>query len=126
MDRAVSASQLLRSPAPALESRVQASRIVELDGLRAFAIIPVILHHSWPTGTWTTFIGEAGWMGVDLSQYDLDEPVGNVKSNAIQSVIANYAESAENGEEFTVRDIGRLGAIGGLGPFLIEIGRAHV
>jgi FMN-dependent oxidoreductase (nitrilotriacetate monooxygenase family) len=48
----------------------------------------------------------SGWMGVDLSQYDLDEPVGNVKSNAIQSVISNYAESAANGEEFTVRDIG--------------------
>ncbi len=28
----------------------------------------------------------SGWMGIDLSQYDLDEPVGNVKSNAIQSV----------------------------------------
>ena len=43
-----------------------APRIAELDGLRAFAIIPVILHHSWPTGHWTSFIGEAGWMGVDL------------------------------------------------------------
>ncbi|MEO6534244.1 MAG: LLM class flavin-dependent oxidoreductase [Pseudolysinimonas sp.] len=64
----------------------------------------------------------SGWMGIDLSKYELDEPVGNVKSNAIQSVIANYAESAANGEEFTVRDIGRLGAIGGLGPFLIGSG----
>jgi alkanesulfonate monooxygenase SsuD/methylene tetrahydromethanopterin reductase-like flavin-dependent oxidoreductase (luciferase family) len=61
-------------------------------------------------------------MGIDLSQYELDEPVGNVKSNAIQSVVANYAESAANGEEFTVRDMGRLGAIGGLGPFLIGSG----
>jgi peptidoglycan/LPS O-acetylase OafA/YrhL len=41
-------------------------RIVELDGLRAFAIIPVILHHCWPAGNRTSFVGEAGWMGVDL------------------------------------------------------------
>lgn len=61
----------------------------------------------------------SGWMGIDLSKFDLDEPIGNVKSNAIQSVIANFAESAENGEEFTVRDIARLGAIGGLGPTIV-------
>jgi peptidoglycan/LPS O-acetylase OafA/YrhL len=53
--------------APALSREAsRSSRIAELDGLRAFAIIPVILHHSWPTGNWTSFIGEAGWMGVDL------------------------------------------------------------
>ena len=64
----------------------------------------------------------SGWMGIDLSQYDLDEPVGNVKSNAIQSVIANYEESAANGEQFTVRDIARGGAIGGLGPTIVGSG----
>jgi alkanesulfonate monooxygenase SsuD/methylene tetrahydromethanopterin reductase-like flavin-dependent oxidoreductase (luciferase family) len=61
----------------------------------------------------------SGWMGIDLSKYDLDEPVGNVESNAIRSVIANYEESARNGEVFTVRDIARGGAIGGLGPTLV-------
>ena len=64
----------------------------------------------------------SGWMGIDLSQYDLDEPVGNVKSNAIQSVIANFQESAEHGREFTVRDIAEHGAIGGLGPFIVGSG----
>jgi FMN-dependent oxidoreductase (nitrilotriacetate monooxygenase family) len=64
----------------------------------------------------------SGWMGIDLSQYELDEPVGNVKSNAIQSVIANYQESAAHGETFTVRDIGRVSAIGGLGPTLVGSG----
>ena len=64
----------------------------------------------------------SGWMGIDLSQYELDEPVGNVKSNAIQSVIANYQESAANGETFTVRDIARISAIGGLGPTLVGSG----
>jgi len=61
----------------------------------------------------------SGWMGIDLSQYDLDEPVGNVESNAIRSVIQNYEESAANGEEFTVRDIAVGGAIGGLGPTFV-------
>ena len=64
----------------------------------------------------------SGWMGVDLSQYDLDEPIGNVKSNAIQSVVANYQRANEDGGEWTVRDIGRLGAIGGLGPFIVGSG----
>jgi len=64
----------------------------------------------------------SGWMGVDLSEFDLDEPVGNVKSNAIQSVIANFEESAKHGEQFTVRDIARLGAIGGLGPTIVGSG----
>jgi FMN-dependent oxidoreductase (nitrilotriacetate monooxygenase family) len=64
----------------------------------------------------------SGWMGVDLSKYDLDEPIGNVKSNAIQSVVANYQRANADGSEWTVRDIGRLGAIGGLGPFIIGSG----
>lgn len=61
----------------------------------------------------------SGWMGIDLSQYSLDEPIGNVKSNAIQSVVANYQELAERGEQVTVGDIARQGAIGGLGPTLV-------
>jgi alkanesulfonate monooxygenase SsuD/methylene tetrahydromethanopterin reductase-like flavin-dependent oxidoreductase (luciferase family) len=64
----------------------------------------------------------SGWMGIDLSQYDLDEPIGNVKSNAIQSVVANFQEAAEDGSQWTVRDIARHGAIGGLGPFVVGSG----
>jgi peptidoglycan/LPS O-acetylase OafA/YrhL len=40
-----------------------------LDGLRAFAILPVILHHCYPRSGWfgwIAFFGQAGWMGVDL------------------------------------------------------------
>jgi FMN-dependent oxidoreductase (nitrilotriacetate monooxygenase family) len=65
----------------------------------------------------------SGWMGIDLSQYDLDEPVGNVKSNAIQSVLHHFNESAEeHGVEWKVRDIAKHGAIGGLGPFIVGSG----
>ena len=64
----------------------------------------------------------SGWMGIDLSQYDLDEPIGNVKSNAIQSTVANFQEANAEGGEWKVRDIARLGAIGGLGPFIVGSG----
>lgn len=64
----------------------------------------------------------SGWMGVDLSQYDLDEPIGNVDSNAIQSAVANFQRPNAEGGEWTVRDIGRNGAIGGLGPFIVGSG----
>jgi peptidoglycan/LPS O-acetylase OafA/YrhL len=61
----MSAPGIARAPAPGIVA-VAPSRILELDGLRAFAILPVILHHSWPKGSSTGFLGEAGWMGVDL------------------------------------------------------------
>ncbi|KAA9106421.1 LLM class flavin-dependent oxidoreductase [Microbacterium rhizomatis] len=61
----------------------------------------------------------SGWMGIDLSQYDLDEPIGNVKSNAIQSTVSNFQAANDEGGEWKVRDIARLGAIGGLGPFVV-------
>lgn len=64
----------------------------------------------------------SGWMGIDLSTYDVNEPVGNVKSNAIQSTVANFQESAKHGQEFTVGDIGRHAAIGGLGPTIVGSG----
>lgn len=65
----------------------------------------------------------SGWMGVDLSTFPLDAPVGDVPSNAIRSVLANFSESSEeHGVEFTVADIARNGAIGGLGPYLVGSG----
>ena len=64
----------------------------------------------------------SGWTGIDLSQFPLDEPVGNVPSNAIQSVVSNFAAAAEHGHEFTVGDIGRHSAIGGLGPLIVGSG----
>ena len=57
----------------------------------------------------------SGWMGVDLSKYDLDEPIGNVESNAIQSTVAAFQEEMDDGREWTVRDIANLGALCGLG-----------
>lgn len=64
----------------------------------------------------------SGWMGIDLSQYDLNEPVGNVKSNAIQSAVANFQQAKAQGGEWTVGDIARHSAIGGLGPTIVGSG----
>ncbi|MCP2031354.1 FMN-dependent oxidoreductase (nitrilotriacetate monooxygenase family) [Okibacterium sp. HSC-33S16] len=64
----------------------------------------------------------SGWMGVDLSQYDLDDPIGDVKSNAIQSAVANFQAAAEDGSEWTVRDIAAWAGIGGLGTRIVGSG----
>ncbi|WP_175986096.1 LLM class flavin-dependent oxidoreductase [Microbacterium tenebrionis] len=61
----------------------------------------------------------SGWMGIDLSQFELDEPIGNVKSNAIQSTVANFQQADDSGKEWKVRDIAKLGSIGGLGPRVV-------
>ena len=61
----------------------------------------------------------SGWMGVDLSKYDLDEPVGNVKSNAIQSTVASFKQEADEGREWTVRDIAEYAKVGGYGIKII-------
>ena len=48
---------------------IRPKRVPELDGLRAFAILGVILFHCYPSEgwlSWSRFAGEAGWMGVDL------------------------------------------------------------
>ena len=64
----------------------------------------------------------SGWMGIDLSQYDLDEPIGNVKSNAIQSAVAAFQETNDSGKEWTVRDIAAWGGLGGRGPRIVGSG----
>jgi peptidoglycan/LPS O-acetylase OafA/YrhL len=49
--------------------RLQQGRILELDGLRAFAIIPVLLYHFIPKTGWLSWIAPfcaPGWAGVDL------------------------------------------------------------
>ncbi|QHN63602.1 LLM class flavin-dependent oxidoreductase [Curtobacterium flaccumfaciens pv. flaccumfaciens] len=62
----------------------------------------------------------SGWMGVDLSQWDPDQPLGDVESNAIQSAAANIAAATgEDGSKWTIRDLARQTAIGGLGPVAV-------
>ncbi|QCB99068.1 LLM class flavin-dependent oxidoreductase [Arthrobacter sp. PAMC25564] len=64
----------------------------------------------------------SGWMGVDLSRYAPDEPIGNVESNAIQSAVANFQKVNDDGRPWTVRDIADWAGIGGLGPLIVGSG----
>ncbi|GAA1460064.1 LLM class flavin-dependent oxidoreductase [Williamsia maris] len=66
----------------------------------------------------------SGWMGIDLSSYDLDEPIGNVHSNAIQSAVAAFSQASDTGKEWTVGDIAAWGGIGGMGPVLVGSGES--
>jgi long-chain alkane monooxygenase len=61
----------------------------------------------------------SGWMGIDLAAYDLDAPIGDVRSNAIQSAVAAFQQADPHGGEWTVRDIAAWGGIGGLGPRVV-------
>lgn len=64
----------------------------------------------------------SGWKGIDLSRYDLDDPIGEVESNAIRAAVAAFQEFDDDGREWTVRDIGRLAGIGGIGPVFVGSG----
>ncbi|MFA4082756.1 LLM class flavin-dependent oxidoreductase [Mycobacteroides salmoniphilum] len=64
----------------------------------------------------------SGWMGVDLARYGLDEPIGNVDSNAILSAVAAFQAATDDGREWKVRDIAEWGEIGGMGPLVVGSG----
>jgi FMN-dependent oxidoreductase (nitrilotriacetate monooxygenase family) len=64
----------------------------------------------------------SGWMGVDLASYGLDEPIGNVDSNAILSAVKAFQSADPDGGEWAVRDIADWGKIGGIGPLVVGSG----
>jgi len=64
----------------------------------------------------------SGWMGVDLASYGLDEPIGNVDSNAILSAVKAFQSADPDGGEWAVRNIADWGKIGGIGPLIVGSG----
>jgi long-chain alkane monooxygenase len=64
----------------------------------------------------------SGWMGVDLARYGLDEPIGNVNSNAILSAVKAFQSADPDGGEWAVQDIANWGKIGGIGPLIVGSG----
>ncbi|CAB3730087.1 Dimethyl-sulfide monooxygenase [Paraburkholderia sediminicola] len=60
----------------------------------------------------------SGWTGIDLSKYDLDEPLRYIESNAVQSAVEALS-SADPTRVWTVREIAKWGGIGGLGPLSV-------
>ena len=65
----------------------------------------------------TDFVINSGWLGVDLSRYELDEPLSHIKSNAIVAQVEALRNSTtDEGKEWTLRDLIKLTGIGCQGP----------
>ena len=64
----------------------------------------------------------SGWMGIDLSEFDLDEPIGDVHSNAIQSTVETFKKASGSDEAWTVRRLAEWVGIGGFGPVMVGSG----
>lgn len=78
------------------------------------------LHYASAEGA---LVLNSGWAGVDLSRFDLDAPLGDIQSNAIQSTAASLAAATgEDGSAWTIRDIAERTKIGGLGPVYVGSG----
>ncbi len=67
----------------------------------------------------------SGWMGIDLSEFDLDQPIGDVESNAIQSTVETFKRaSGKEDEEWTVRQLAEWVGVGGFGPVIVGGGES--
>ncbi|WBL19350.1 MULTISPECIES: LLM class flavin-dependent oxidoreductase [Citricoccus] len=65
----------------------------------------------------------SGWMGADFSKFELDEPIGEIESNAIQSAVETFKKaSGDEGNEWTVRQLAEWCGVGGFGPVIIGSG----
>ena len=62
----------------------------------------------------------SGWLGIDLSRYELDDPLSNIKSNAMLAQVEALSNSTTNeGKAWTLRDLIKLTGIGCQGPKFI-------
>ncbi|MGH8013917.1 MAG: LLM class flavin-dependent oxidoreductase, partial [Candidatus Binataceae bacterium] len=60
----------------------------------------------------------SGWTGVDFSQYALDEPVREIKREAVRTMLEGFARD-ESGKVWTVRDVAEYVAVGSSGPMAV-------
>jgi FMN-dependent oxidoreductase (nitrilotriacetate monooxygenase family) len=105
------------------------------DAARVYAMLTIIVDetHEKAVAKHQSFLDSAdpeaalvlmsGWMGVDLSKYDLDEPLGNIESNAIRSIADSQSGTGGTGEkpagEWTVRDIAEYSKVRGFGSVIV-------
>lgn len=59
-----------------------------------------------------------GWTGIDFSQYQPDDPISHVHSEAIQSAVEAFTV-ADPDKVWTVREFVQFAGIGGLGPVIV-------
>lgn len=60
----------------------------------------------------------SGWMGVDFSQYEPEQTLEYIESNAIQSIMEMFTKMDPN-KKWTVRELANFCGIGGLGPIVV-------
>ena len=63
----------------------------------------------------------SGWLGVDLSELGLDDTLGEVKTEAIQSAVESLTKSGAD-KRWTVRELAEYAGIGGRSPVFIGSG----
>jgi FMN-dependent oxidoreductase (nitrilotriacetate monooxygenase family) len=59
----------------------------------------------------------SGWTGIDFSQYALDDPLGYVKNDAVNSIVEALTHKAKR--KWTVRELVEYGALGGPAPTIV-------
>ncbi len=66
----------------------------------------------------------SGWTGIDMSQFDLDDVIGeDVKSNAIQSSVENFKKASGDADKpWTIRQMAQWIGVGGFGPVTVGSG----
>ena len=60
----------------------------------------------------------SGWAGIDFSQYDLDQPLEYVETNAVRTLMQGLARS-KSSSKWTVRDLMKQVGLSGGGPLLM-------
>lgn len=62
----------------------------------------------------------SGWLGEDLSKYDLDDFLSNIKSNAILGKVKEFSDSlTDDGKAWSLRELIKVAGIGALGQKII-------
>jgi FMN-dependent oxidoreductase (nitrilotriacetate monooxygenase family) len=60
----------------------------------------------------------SGWAGIDMAQFDPDEPFENVQTNAGQTMV-NFFTKIDPDKRWTPRDIAEYNGIGGTSPVIV-------
>lgn len=62
----------------------------------------------------------SGWLGENLGKYNLDDPLTDIKSNAIIGKVKEFANSrTDDGKTWTLRELIKVAGIGALGQKII-------
>ena len=60
----------------------------------------------------------SGWTGIDFSQYEPDQPVDYLETNAARTILHRFC-ATDSDRRWTLRDIAAYVGMGGVGPVLV-------